>query len=829
MIPSRDNNTAQTSITATKEKVGAFEIFSIENFVRRVIGNWYWFLILGLLGYSIYYVYDRYYVQRIYSSNLSLSISGRTSNYLPNRSINFFLGQGDGNSQEGVLLKKLLLSRSHNEFLVQKLDLFINYRTKGLIKETFLDKYDSPVFIEVDKNHLQQVNYSITILPKGKDKYEIVLPEKGESMSLYNYKTESFETLKNGYKRPENKIISIGQWYETPNLKFRLVRNLSPSALASRLDNLIVSFSTVNSAVNNIVSNLSVGFDSEISSVMIITRTGYNLRETVSFLNETVAELIEKRKEDKSTVDKNTIKYINENLEIIRKKLDSSASNLNALKTDEKLYNIDAKDVDLLNKIEELEIEKADILDKINSLSRIRNLVSSRNLDNMISLNVAGVEDGDFAASISELKSLYDKKAELATIYTQNSEPMREINRLINEAHGNSNGKLNQYTSVYSQKLAKINQKIGEIEKGLVNFPEKQRKYIDLERGYKIIESTYDNLLSKQAEAQIRLATIKSDLMIIDPAKDLGQGPIGPNVNIFKYGIIGGLMLLPLLYILIGELLDSKIRSVKELLNALKIPLLGVIGKNNHKNNLTVLECPKSSISEAFRGIRANLRFLYKEDGKSKVILVTSSIGGEGKTYSSINIASVLGLSGKKTILLGMDLRKPKIFGDFRINNKYGISNYLSGDVSIEQIINKTSIPTLDVATSGPIPPNPSELLMSDRNRDFIDKLKKEYDFIIIDSPPVGLVADSFELMKLTDANIYIVRHEYTEKYMLKMIAEKYHSGEIENLGIIYNDYVAKQGYGYGYGYGYFEEDKNYEEPLLVRLKNKIKVVFRKS
>ena len=122
MIPNRDNNTAQTSITATKERVGAFEIFSIENFVRRVIGNWYWFLILGLLGYSIYYVYDRYYVQRIYSSNLSLSISGRTSNYLPNRSINFFLGQGDGNSQEGVLLKKLLLSRSHNEFLVQKLD-----------------------------------------------------------------------------------------------------------------------------------------------------------------------------------------------------------------------------------------------------------------------------------------------------------------------------------------------------------------------------------------------------------------------------------------------------------------------------------------------------------------------------------------------------------------------------------------------------------------------------------------------------------------------------------------------------------------------------------
>ena len=829
MIPDRDNNTTQTSVVASTEKVGVFEIFSIENFIRRVVSNWYWFLILGLLGYSIYYVYDRYYVQRIYSSNLSLSIStnGGASNYLtPNRSINFIMGQG-GNSQEGVLLKKLLLSRSHNEYLVQKLDLFVNYKTKGLIKETWLDKYDSPVFIEVDKNHLQQVGYPIAILPKGKDRYEIVLPEKGESVNLYNYKTESFETLKREYKRPENKIISVGQWYETPNLKFRLVKNSSTSAISSGLDNLIITFSTVNSTVNTIISNLSVEFDSEISTMMIITKTGYNLRETVSFLNETVAELIEKRKEDRSVVDKNTIEYINENLEIVKKKLDSSASNLNALKADKKLYNIDAKDVGLLDKIEELETQKADILDKINSLNRIRGLVSSRNLDNMISLNTAGIEDGGFTASISELKSLYDKKAELATIYTPNSEPMREINRLINEARGNSNGKLNQYASTYSQELAKINQKIGEFEKGLSNLPENQRKYIDLDREYKIIEATYNNLLSKQAESQIRLATSKSDLMIIDPAKDLGQGPIGPNINVFKYGIIGALMLLPLLYILVGELLDSKIRSVKELVNALKIPLLGVIGKNNHQNNLTVLEQPKSTISEAFRGVRANLRFLYKEDGKSKVILITSSVGGEGKTYSSINIASVLGLSGKKTILLGMDLRKPKIFGDFNINNKYGISNYLSGDVSMEQIINKTAIPDLDVATSGPIPPNPSELLMSDRNRDFIEELKNQYDFIIIDSPPVGLVADSFELMKLTDANIYVVRHEYTEKYMLKMIAEKYHSGEIENLGIIYNDYVAKQ--GYGYGYGYFEEDKNYEEPLLVRLRNKIKIIFRKS
>ena len=295
-------------------------------------------------------------------------------------------------------------------------------------------------------------------------------------------------------------------------------------------------------------------------------------------------------------------------------------------------------------------------------------------------------------------------------------------------------------------------------------------------------------------ETQIRVATNKSDITVIDKAKNLGQGPIAPDVQRTKFSIIGGLLLLPLLILGISEALDNRVRNIKELLQATKIPLLGVVGKNTHENNLTVLDQPRSSISEAFRGIRANLRFLHKENTKSKVILVTSSVGGEGKTYVSINIASVLGLSGKKTILLGMDLRKPKIFGDFKIDNKYGISNFLTGEVKMEEIINKTRIPDLYVATSGPIPPNPSELLMSERNIEFIEELKNHYDFIIIDSPPVGLVADSFELMKYADASIYVVRNEYTEKYMLKMITEKYHKHEVQNLGLVYNDYQSQQG-----------------------------------
>ncbi|MDN5627103.1 MAG: polysaccharide biosynthesis tyrosine autokinase [Weeksellaceae bacterium] len=828
MIPDKNGNTAKNP-GDTSEKMGSFNLFDPVHFLQRILRNWYWFVILGFLGYCISYVYSRYYAQRVYASTLSLSISNNTASYFtPNQSINFIWGQG-GN-QDGVYLKKILLSRSHNEFLVKKLNLITSYTTKGLIKSTYLDQEDSPVFLEIDKNHPQQVNYPISLIPKGGNKYEVVLPDDGESVYLYNYNTEGTQEVPH-YQRPKNKIIRVNEWYQSPNLRFKLVNN--PTAGHLGLENVIVTLVPINQAVNSIIGSLNIDFDKELASIMIITKSGYNLNNTVNFLNNSVDVLIKKRLTDQNMVDRNTVEYLNDNLSLIRKKLDSSAVVLNNLKINNRLFDMENIDSKTLQKLNDLDAQKAELTTKINSLNSIKNSVYSNNIEKMISLNAAGIEDGSFNASVSELKALYEKRRELAQIYTPNSEPMREINRLLSDARNSSESGLRKYFDGYNNKLADINAQIAAMDKSLVTLPEKQRIFLDAQRGYNIIENTYNTLLTEQAKSQMRVATNQSNLTVIDKAKNLGQAPIAPNVNGTKMQIMGGLLLIPLIFLAIGELLDNRIRNLKELLSVTKIPLLGVIGRNNYENNLTVLNEPKSSVAEAFRAVRANLRFLFNEEEKSKVILVTSSISGEGKTYVSINIASVLGLSGKKTVLLGMDLRKPKIFGDFKINNKNGISNYLTGQVGMDEIINKTSIPGLDVITSGPIPPNPSELLMSDNNMRFIEKLKESYEYIIIDSPPVGLVADSFELIKKADTTIYVVRHEYTEKHMLRMITEKYFNKEVSNLGLVYNDYVAKQGYGYGYGYsygyGYFEEDKNYKEPTIIQFRNRIRTFFNRK
>jgi len=183
-------------------------------------------------------------------------------------------------------------------------------------------------------------------------------------------------------------------------------------------------------------------------------------------------------------------------------------------------------------------------------------------------------------------------------------------------------------------------------------------------------------------------------------------------------------------------------------------------------SNLAVFEKPKSALSESFRAIRSSLQFIYKKQqlNGSKTVLITSSISGEGKTFTAINLATVFALSEKKTIVIGLDLRKPKIFEDFKLNNNFGVVNYLIGETTLEQSIQKTHIPYLDIVTSGPVPPNPSELIMSEAMSAFMNVLKEKYDYIILDTPPIGLVTDAQELVQFSDVILYVVRQNYTKK-----------------------------------------------------------------
>lgn len=277
-----------------------------------------------------------------------------------------------------------------------------------------------------------------------------------------------------------------------------------------------------------------------------------------------------------------------------------------------------------------------------------------------------------------------------------------------------------------------------------------------------------------------------------------------------------------------------------QLKSILKIPLLGTIGYSDKNTNLLVAEHPRALASESFRSIRSGLFYIASEK-KCKNILVTSSIAGEGKTFISINIASAMALSGKKTCIVGIDLRKPKLAEYMKVSNKQGLSSFLIDKSSAEDIILPTDYENLYVVPSGPVPPNPSELLLKDKMMAFMKKLETEFEIIIMDSPPIGLVSETMDLLRFSDINLYIVRHDYTHKNHLLMINDLYASDQVSNFYAIFNgvrsggDLYDFAGYNYGYGYNYsymrksryygnyYEEEQPYSPGWLSKLLSKFK------
>jgi capsular exopolysaccharide synthesis family protein len=278
-------------------------------------------------------------------------------------------------------------------------------------------------------------------------------------------------------------------------------------------------------------------------------------------------------------------------------------------------------------------------------------------------------------------------------------------------------------------------------------------------------------------------------------------GAISPDTS-SNYLLGFGLgLFIPFVIIVALEVFNQKIQSREDIEKITSVPFIGGIGHYETKDNLAVSRKPRSAVAESFRAIRSNLNYFTGNQPK-KIFLVTSSISGEGKTFTTINLATVFALSGRKTLIIGADMRRPKIFADFDLDNTKGLSGYLSQLNSFTEVLQQTAIENLDLISGGPVPPNPSELLLNDRFETLVKEAAKIYDYIIIDTPPIAIVTDAFVLAKHVDHTVFITRQNYTPKLFLRDIENSYRTNKLKNISIVLND-IYKSGYGYGYGYGY--------------------------
>lgn len=392
--------------------------------------------------------------------------------------------------------------------------------------------------------------------------------------------------------------------------------------------------------------------------------------------------------------------------------------------------------------------------------------------------------------------------------------------------------------NVQSEK-ARIDSEISELQGLIQRLPEREVAFSRLLREEEIKENFFFNLIENRIRYLISKAGIVSDYIQLK-SPTLQREPVAPN-TLLAYGLSVGLGLLAsILLIAVRYLLHTKISYPEEVSRVVTAPILGTIPNipgSDQVSQIVVLDSPKSSISEAFRGVRSNMEFVMSHEGKRNVIMTTSTVPGEGKTFIGINLASIITLLDKRVIMIDFDLRKPRIHKVFGTTKGTGTSSVLIGKADWQDCVQQSDIPNLDYITSGPIPPNPAELVKTAATGRLIDDLAAHYDYVFLDTPPVGIVTDALDLAKLADYPLYVVRANFSEKTFLHNIDHLRYNMGLTDIGVVLNAFGGKRdGYGYGYGYGYdygygygrtygagyYTEDAGSSEGRLQRLLRKI-------
>jgi tyrosine-protein kinase Etk/Wzc len=707
----------------------------------------------------------------------------------------------------------------------QMSDLFKYGRTTGRF-ENFL-KTETEIIKSVDyaEKTLQQLNYQYSFFSKGK----IVLSEQYPNpffsiRTIYEDPEDKGHNFIIRYINPKQfKVVTAG----TPHIysindTFAYGKNLIQITAASPETNILPRFNEiicVKHNISNIAHSFANGLGIEVikgSSLVELRITNESPQLASDYLNTFAKFYINQTIDDKSKATQQTLDFIDKQLLDLSGKVQKSEYQLSDLKTKNNGIEIDEVAANEIEKLSKYEAEKNILLIKQDAMKTLqKSLMEAK--DGPINFIIFDREDAENLPDlmeglnnlILERITLLQKNTPLSAIAIENETKIKETRMIILKSLRAINDKI-------IAKIAFTNKRIDEVNAILGSIPMRQRMLINIQRDFKVNERVYSYLFEKKLETSISKSSITPNASIVQASETPGS-PISPNArNAYATALLIGLF--AGIGIITGSrLLYQKIPDKETLESISSTPILGVVKEIQNKTDeyeIHTLKNPKSVFSESIRGIRTGINFIAKGDDK-KVICVTSTVSGEGKTFCAINLAASITLLNKKVIIIGCDLRRPKVHLSFtNITNQIGLSTFLIGKSSLEQIIQHSSHHNLHVITSGPTPPNPSELLQMTEMKELVETLKEMYDYIVIDSAPVGLVSDSLTIMEMADINLYIIRANYSKRDFAVIPDRLTVDSDIQNLYTILNAYdnssiiyssIYKNDYGgYHSGSGYY-------------------------
>lgn len=743
---------------------------NLRDIVELLIAKWYWFALSVFICVSAAYLYTRTLVP-VYQRQAVMLV--KTGGKTANSDISAMLELQGGITGSGVENEMFIL-RSHQlvREVVNRLHLDVSYEKEGFFRNTSLYA-ESPV----------EVNFI--------DPYHAYYRTKVTPLDVKNYIIS-------------DKKYAYGDTVQTE--AGRIVVNLKPENLSAYIGKLVsVTRISPETAAAIYKSGISTSLAGKGTTMVQITCTGDNVSRADAILNALINVYNETIIEDKNRIAVNTAKFIDERIAVIGKELGDVEEELTDFKQRNRIIGSEGNGSQFLAESSRMKTENLQMETELSIAQSIKSYLLDATRNNQLIPNVSGVGDASVQSQITAYNELMLQRNHLLAESGAKNPVVQTADKNLAEMRTVISGSMDNYIKNLRLRLEKTRAVERQINSEIQAVPKQEKMALSIIRQQSIKEALYTFLLNKREENALQLAVTEANIRVVESPFG-SNAPIAPHPATFLLAALAVGLAIPLGIQILTMLWNTSVRGRKDIEDYTTIPLLGEIPsrKEDMADDAIVVDDKKNDfISESFRLLRANINFVAKD---ARVLMFTSTMPGEGKSFVSRNLAVAIAIAGKKVVLVDTDMRKrtqSKLAG---IKHKDGLSTYLSGQHNdVDSILDKGLIhPSVDSLFVGPIPPNPSELLMNERLEKLIEELKKRYDYIILDNVPAQVVADAAIVNRVAELTLYVIRDGQLDRRYLPELERLHKEGKFNHLCIVLNDsHIEKKKYGYGYGYSY--------------------------
>jgi len=772
-----NENKKRTFYIDNKEEID--DEINLREIIENYMFKWKWFVSGVLIALFVAFIYLRY-TPNEFAASTTILINDEESGGLTNELSAFQdLGLMSGSkvtiiNEIGVLQSRTLLRR-----VIENLGLNVTYYGQGTIRNRELYKAEVPFKIKLFLADSILNNLDTTFMISAKSRSRFFL-KTAENVKV--------------------KELRFGKNFTTDFGEINVV----PSDVENiELDkNIIIKIRPVKNIVDNYIDEIEIEPQTKNSSLLVISLRDKVKQKAKDILDDLIVQYNADAISYKNQITKNTDKFVSERILDISKNLSDVDKGVEEFKVKNRLTDIEVEASLILTSNSELEKQIVDLRSQIKLVDYVSDYVKN-NIDDLIPANL-GLNDDATNSNTSMYNQLLLERNRILKSSSRINPTVINLNAQISTLRQSIGQSLSNHRSSLEFSLNELRNQENRLNRKRNLAPQQEREFQDIKRKQQIIETLYLYLLQKREENAMSMGVPIPNAKIIDKANG-SDLPVAPRRALtFIIAFVTGL-LIPLIIITMISILNNKVQSVEEIEKIIKAPVLGDIPKTKSVHKIVTSENERSSVAEAFRLLRTNLHYMFsKVNETSKMIFITSTRENEGKTFIGINLASVLASTNKKVLLIGADLRKPKINDYLETQSEIGLTNYLvDTKLNVSDIIIANDNINFDFISSGEIPPNPTSLLMNGRIEEVFAFGKENYDYIIVDTPPVSLVTDTLMLSHHSDLFIYVIRANHLDKRLLKIPKSMFENNRLPNMALLLNDTnYKKTGYGYSYGYG---------------------------